>query len=535
MAEYRIIDISGWNENVSYAKLPSYGIKGGIFRITEKGNIKDSMFEKHYAGFKSVGLSIVGVYKFSYALSVAQIQAEANSVISVLKEHPDFGGVVFLDLEYDKQANLGKAMITQLIQAFKAIIVANGYKFGIYSNKSWHDNYIDTNVITDDYWVASYPASDNGTIQERLRPRFNHLKGWQFTESFRIDGEKYDMSVFDKTYIDNIVSVTQVNKDNVGSKIQMTKKEVVYNINRGTSAEDILNIARKYIGYNEYDGSFKEIIDAYNTITPLPVGYRASYYDEWCCIFVSFCFAKANALQLIGGGECGCPRLIQIFQNMGIWQEDGNIIPPPGAIILFAWSVGAQPNNAMATHVGIVEYVENGIIHTIEGNANERVARRTYPVGHGNIRGYGIVAYGSDASTTATIEEVPVPDLDPVLVIEEPVQATEQPSTPDPQPTQQTVQPTPATTPTASTEASTGTSGVPSKVRKFYGVCVADVLNVRVWPGVEYAKLKSIPQIFEGQVIEVCDTLYDNDGDPWYYIRINNVYGFASAEYIQMR
>ena len=45
----------------------------------------------------------------------------------------------------------------------------------------------------------------------------------------------------------------------------------------------------------------------------------------------------------------------------------------------------ASKNNGFADHIGIVESVSNGIIHTIEGNPNNQVRRNTYRIGHGNI------------------------------------------------------------------------------------------------------------------------------------------------------
>ena len=48
---------------------------------------------------------------------------------------------------------------------------------------------------------------------------------------------------------------------------------------------------------------------------------------------------------------------------------------------------------AFADHIGIVESVSNGIIHTIEGNSNNQVRRNTYRIGHGNIRGFATPRY----------------------------------------------------------------------------------------------------------------------------------------------
>ena len=44
-------------------------------------------------------------------------------------------------------------------------------------------------------------------------------------------------------------------------------------------------------------------------------------------------------------------------------------------------------------HVGIVESVSGGTVNTIEGNSGDKVARRSYSIGSGNIYGYGVPAY----------------------------------------------------------------------------------------------------------------------------------------------
>ena len=38
MSEYKIIDISGWNDNLQYSKINEVGIVAAILRITEKNN-----------------------------------------------------------------------------------------------------------------------------------------------------------------------------------------------------------------------------------------------------------------------------------------------------------------------------------------------------------------------------------------------------------------------------------------------------------------------------------------------------------------
>ena len=199
--EYLVMDVSGWNTNVPYSKLTSLGIEGGIFRITEKGNKKDSMFETHWNGFASNGFNALGVYKYSYAKTIAEIQEEAQCVLDTLGGRKCPLGV-WLDLEDPSQKDISKEKMTAMIEEFRDIIVRAGYHFGIYSGEYWMKTYLEPDKLPYDRWLASYAY--DGSLKESLRPNFGE-KGWQYTSSFMIDGQKYDMSLFEADYIEDLV------------------------------------------------------------------------------------------------------------------------------------------------------------------------------------------------------------------------------------------------------------------------------------------------------------------------------------------
>jgi len=135
-----------------------------------------------------------------------------------------------------------------------------------------------------------------------------------------------------------------------------------------------------------------QLVNDYNSVRPLPVGYAVKNTDDWCDIFTTVIFQREGLSDLIGR-ECGVERHIHIFQRLGIWNEDGNSTPSAGDIITFNWDKDTQQNDGWADHIGIVEKVENGIIHTLEGNSNNVVKRNTYRIGHGNIRGFATPRY----------------------------------------------------------------------------------------------------------------------------------------------
>ena len=149
----------------------------------------------------------------------------------------------------------------------------------------------------------------------------------------------------------------------------------------------MLKVMQSWVGYSEKNKKHRKIIDIYNSHKPHPRNYKVKYSDAWCDACVS---AAAIASGNVGavGLECGVPSHVSIFKKKGIWLEDGTITPKPGDIIVFAWSKSRQPNNASASHIGIVESVSKGKITTIEGNYKDMVGRRTISVGWGYIRGY---------------------------------------------------------------------------------------------------------------------------------------------------
>ena len=155
----------------------------------------------------------------------------------------------------------------------------------------------------------------------------------------------------------------------------------------------VIRAAANLVGTSTGSAAHQRMVADYNSVKPLPVGYAVKNTDDWCDVFVTVVFQREGLSYLVGR-ECGVERHIQIFKKLGIWNEDGTTTPQSGDIITFNWDKDTQQNDGWADHIGIVERVENGWIHTIEGNSSNGVVRRnTYRVGHGNIRGFARPRY----------------------------------------------------------------------------------------------------------------------------------------------
>lgn len=155
----------------------------------------------------------------------------------------------------------------------------------------------------------------------------------------------------------------------------------------------VLNQARAWIGCKESDGSHKQIIDVYNSYTPHPRNYKLKYTDRWCMAFVSACFINLG-LSSLCPIECSCGTAIELSKQMGIWEENEDITPPVGALIMYDW----DKKDGWPDHVGIIENVSGNTLTVIEGNKSDAVGRRTIEVGNASIRGYVLIKYDGAAS-----------------------------------------------------------------------------------------------------------------------------------------
>ena len=165
------------------------------------------------------------------------------------------------------------------------------------------------------------------------------------------------------------------------------------------SRQAVVDFARSLVGLNEQDGSFKKIIDIYNSQSSLPRGVKMQYSWEWCAVTCS-----AIAIQLgytdIMPVEMGVGELVNKAQQMGIWQENDGYIPSPADLIVYDWqdrSVG--DNKGWPDHIGTIEIVNtnSGYMTVIEGNFGQAVKRRSVLINGRYIRGFVTPKYDIQA------------------------------------------------------------------------------------------------------------------------------------------
>lgn len=335
--EIKGIDVSAWQGQIDWKTVAAYGMDFAILRITGAGNVTDKYFERNYTECQKYNIP-TGVYKYSYAMTITEIQSEARKVVSVLNgrklQYP-----VWLDLEYSSQRSLGAENIHKMAEAFEKIITAAGYKFGIYCNVDWYMNVICSHLKKYDFWIARYPANDDGWLQERLRPGFG--VGWQYSSKAKIPGINgtVDRSVFYKDYKE----VSTVD-ENIEKLILIAKNEIGY-LEKKSNIQ--LDDKTANAGSNNYTKYWRDI--------------KPSYQGQpWCAAFVSWCFMKAFGLDkakklLKHWPYVYCPTMSELFTL--------NSYPKIGDIVIFY-------HNGTFTHTGLVTAVIGDKFYTIEGNTS---------------------------------------------------------------------------------------------------------------------------------------------------------------------
>lgn len=171
----------------------------------------------------------------------------------------------------------------------------------------------------------------------------------------------------------------------------------------------VVNTMRGWIGLNERDGSHMKIVEIYNNHKPLARGYQVKRSDNWCATAVSAA-AIVNGLTDIMPTECSCGRMIELYKQLGRWQENDGYTPGPGDIIMYDWDdTGRGDDKGWPEHVGVVESVSGGRITVIEGNKHDSVAVRSIPVDGKFIRGFCVPDYASKASAEPSHTPAPAP------------------------------------------------------------------------------------------------------------------------------
>ncbi len=203
-----VIDVSGWQGDIDWAKAKADGVEGAIIRLGYgEGNNADKKAQRNISECKRLGIPF-GIYWYSYADTPALAKEEGTDVVAKLKQFgvnpSDLAYPVYYDLEKwtweGHQPPTDPNVYNNIVNNWYSALQSAGYKnLGVYSYTSYLQGPLKhADIYAKTTWVAQYGA----------RMGFDSFptnsRGWQYTSTGKVDGisGNVDMNAFgNKAYV----------------------------------------------------------------------------------------------------------------------------------------------------------------------------------------------------------------------------------------------------------------------------------------------------------------------------------------------
>lgn len=230
MAEVLGIDVSHHNGKIDWARVAASGKKFAIMKAQYEAQSHriDETFEYNYEEAGKNGLAR-GVYIYLARTSLSDPVGDANALVSKLKGRPlEYG--IWLDLEDKNIKHLTKTQFNELIDIYTVIFRAAGYYVGIYCNRDWFLNVLDSNKLKREFpfWIARYPKNDKGVYNPNssLKPETKDAVAWQYSSKGAVPGIKgnVDLNV-DFDGIVNLIPQPPVSKPKEEPKPEIVSEQ----------------------------------------------------------------------------------------------------------------------------------------------------------------------------------------------------------------------------------------------------------------------------------------------------------------------
>lgn len=203
-----VIDVSGWQGDIDWAKAKADGVEGVIIRLGYgEGNNADKKAQRNISECKRLGIPF-GIYWYSYADTPSIAKEEGADVVAKLKQFgvnpSDLAYPVYYDLEKwtweGHQPPTDPNVYNNIVNNWYSALQSAGYKnLGVYSYTSYLQGPLKhVDIYAKTTWVAQYGA----------RMGFDSFptnsRGWQYTSTGKVDGisGNVDMNAFgNKAYV----------------------------------------------------------------------------------------------------------------------------------------------------------------------------------------------------------------------------------------------------------------------------------------------------------------------------------------------
>lgn len=217
------IDVSAYQGTIDWKAVKRSGIDFAILKIIRKDLSRDKQFETNWSGCKANGITVQGVYNYSYATTVTKARNDAQKVVEYLNGREC---MVWLDVEDNCQKGLGRKLI-DIINAYSDVITRYGLAFGVYTGKSFYNSYIKPyGALKCPLWIAAY-GKNNGNMDMKYQPQIDGLIGWQYTSKGVVNGVNgnVDMNVWYRE-LNELQSVYEVHNNPYPEPTRILYKKV---------------------------------------------------------------------------------------------------------------------------------------------------------------------------------------------------------------------------------------------------------------------------------------------------------------------
>lgn len=249
-----VIDVSGWQGDIDWAKAKADGVEGAIIRLGYgEGNNADKKAQRNISECKRLGIPF-GIYWYSYADTPALAKEEGTDVVAKLKQFgvnpSDLAYPVYYDLEKwtweGHQPPTDPNVYNNIVNNWYSALQSAGYKnLGVYSYTSYLQGPLKhADIYAKTTWVAQYGA----------RMGFDSFptnsRGWQYTSSGKVDGisGNVDMNAFGNKEFESLINLLWVVRDEdiaVGASVNAPYTDLEY----------------KWQSYNVNTGKWKTIVN----------------------------------------------------------------------------------------------------------------------------------------------------------------------------------------------------------------------------------------------------------------------------------
>lgn len=186
------IDISKHNGTVDWNAVKNAGVDFVILRCGYRGSssgvlVEDEKFRENIKGASAAGLKI-GIYFFSQAVNEMEAVEEASLTLSLIKNYK-ISYPVYIDVEAanGRADGLSASERTKVITAFCETVRDSGYTAGVYSNKNWFTEKMNTGAFGNyRIWLAQYTERPTYTGRYDM---------WQYSSRGTIPGIKGDVDL----------------------------------------------------------------------------------------------------------------------------------------------------------------------------------------------------------------------------------------------------------------------------------------------------------------------------------------------------